>query len=479
MADTNSKPVGADSRQYYVKLPFGQKVSFGIIDTANNFSWSFISSFLAIYLTDTFLIPAAFVSAMFFICRFWDAVNDPIVGYLADRTNTRWGRYRPWIFFATGPLFITTALLFWPHMGWSDGAKKFYVVILYMLVVLFYTMVNLTYGALNGVVTQDPAERGSLASYRLLFAYLGSTIMTQLVVRLEPRISAKYPGMGYFYLAIIFMIFCVPMQLIGAKNQKEIVPHVDTGEKVGILKSLGLTFKNRPFMMICVMFFAQGFSLYGVGAINIYWFTYVLGSASPFATFNLITLVPSMLGCFTSQFWANKFKDKGKAIGITFIVQIVFYMIQYFLFRTTISLAALYILGCIVQYFAGMNMALIYGMVPDTFEVQEMITKGHRMDGFLNTVSSFWNKIGITIGTAGAPLLLSIAGYVPNAAQQTPAVIESLQFMKWILPSIFNAVALVCLIWYKLDYATFDKLVADIERLRPQWAAERAAKNAE
>lgn len=200
-----------DSKQYYVKLPLWKKCTFGMIDSANNFSWSYISSFLAIYLTDTFLIPAATVSLMFLLCRFWDAINDPIVGYLADRTRSRWGRYRPWIMFASAPLFITTALLFWPHPEWAVGVKTAYVVILYALVVLFYTMVNLTYGSLNSVVTQDPAERGSLASWRLLFAYIGSTLMVQLVTRCEPVLSAKHPNMGYFILAVIFAVFCIPM----------------------------------------------------------------------------------------------------------------------------------------------------------------------------------------------------------------------------------------------------------------------------
>ena len=200
-----------DSKQYYVKLPLWKKCTFGIIDSANNFSWSYISSFLAIYLTDTFLIPAATVSLMFLLCRFWDAINDPIVGYLADRTRSRWGRYRPWIMFASAPLFITTALLFWPHPEWAVGVKTAYVVILYALVVLFYTMVNLTYGSLNSVVTQDPAERGSLASWRLLFAYIGSTLMVQLVTRCEPVLSAKHPNMGYFILAVIFAVFCIPV----------------------------------------------------------------------------------------------------------------------------------------------------------------------------------------------------------------------------------------------------------------------------
>lgn len=163
-------------------------------------------------------------------------------------------------------------------------------------------------------------------------------------------------------------------------------------------------------MMVCIMFLAQGFSLYGVGAINVYWFKYVLGNEAPLATFSLITLVPSMLGCFTSQFWSNKLKDKGKAIGITYAAQAILFVIQFFMFRNSISLGLLYGLGIVVQYFAGANMSLIYGMVPDTIEYSELITKGERMDGFLNTLSSFWNKVGITIGTAGAPWILELTG---------------------------------------------------------------------
>jgi Na+/melibiose symporter-like transporter len=91
------------------------------------------------------------------------------------------------------------------------------------------------------------------------------------------------------------------------------------------------------------------------------------------------------------------------------------YVAQYFLFRNTINVTLLYVLGIVLQYFAGANMSIIYGMVPDTVEVTEYQTKGIRMDGFLNTVSSFWNKVGITIGTSGAPLILALTGYVANA----------------------------------------------------------------
>ena len=467
------------NKQYYVKIPLWKKCSFGLIDSANNFSWSYIGSFLAIYLTDTLMIPAAWVSLMFLICRFWDAINDPIVGYLADRTRSRWGRYRPWIFFGSPPLFITSALLFLPVMSWSVTTRFVWACVLYAMVVLFYTMVNLTYGSLNSVITQDPAERGSLASYRLLFAYLGSTFMSQMVLRVEPGLSAQYPGMGYFILAVLFLIIGVPLQIFGAKVQKEVVPPSNTGVKMSLWKQLKLSFKNRPFMVVCILFLVQGFAMYGVNTIQIYWYKYVLGDQAPMATFSLITLVPSMLGCFTSQFWSNKLKDKGKAIAITYVVQIVLSAVQFFMFRESVNLVALYGFGIVYQYFAGANMSLIYGMVPDTIEFSEMLSKGERMDGFLNTLSSFWNKVGITIGTSGAPLILALTGYVANVEQQAPAVINSLQIMRWIVPAVFNVICLIVLAWYKLDYATFDKLVADLNEKRPIWEAERKAAKGE
>ena len=464
-----------DNKQYYVKLPLWKKCTFGLIDSANNFSWSYISSFLSIYLTDTFLIPAGTVSLLFLLCRFWDALNDPVVGFLADRTRSRWGRYRPWIFFGSAPLFITSALLFWPHPEWSLSAKTTYVAILYALVVLFYTMVNLSYGSLNSVITQDPAERGSIASFRLFFAVIGSNVMTQLVIRAEPALSAKYPNMGYFILAICFAAFCIPTQILCAKSQKEVVPPASKKASMSFFKQVGWSFRNRPFMMVCIMFFAQGFSQYGVGTINIYWFKYVVGSETPMATFSLITMVPMMIGTITSQFWSNKFRDKGKAIGVSYVVQIILLVIQYFVFRNGVSLAVLYSLGALQYYFNGANMSLIYAMVPDTIEYSQLQTKGARMDGFLNTLSSFWNKVGITIGTAGAPFILGLTGYVPNAAVQSAGVVLSLDLMKWIMPAAFNLIALICLFWYRLDYAAFDKIVAEINENLPAWEAERAA----
>ncbi|HHX37078.1 MAG TPA: hypothetical protein GX717_03755, partial [Clostridiaceae bacterium] len=260
------------------------------------------------------------------------------------------------------------------------------------------------------------------------------------------------------------------------KAMDEVIPPSETGVKMSIFKQLKLSFKNRPFVIVCILFLIQGFAHYGVNAINVYWFKYVLGDQNPLATFTLITLIPSMLGAFTSQFWAGKFRDKGKTIGFTYLIQLVLFTLQFIIFRNSVNLVLLYGLGIIVQYAMGANMALIYGMVPDTIEYSEYITKGERMDGFLNTISSFWNKIGITIGTAGTSFVLGLTGYAPNVAEQAPSVILALDIMKWIMPAAFALIALILLRWYNLDHDTFDKLVAKLNEERPKWEAERALK---
>ena len=324
-------------------------------------------------------------------------------------------------------------------------------------------MVNLTYGALNSVMTQDPAERGSIASYRLFFAVIGGTLMTQLVVRVEPILSANNPGMGYFILACAFAVIGIPMQIWGASVQKEVVPPAEKKSSMSFFKQFAWSFKNRPFMVVCILFFVQGFAGYGSAAINIYWFKYVLGNEAPMATFSLVTLAPMMLGTITAPFWNNKYRDKAKAIAMTFVVQTVLLVIQFFLFQKSVNMALFYGLGFIQQYFAGANSSMIYGMVPDTIEVSELQTKGARMDGFLNTLSSFWNKVGITIGTSGGPAILALTGYVANATVQAPSVITGLQLMKWVMPAAFNIVAIICVVFYRMNYDQFDAVVKEIE----------------
>ena len=138
-----------------IKIPFWRAFCFGLGDFGNNFVWTFVGSYLMIFYTDVFGIPMAAVSLLMLIARAWDAINDPIIGGLSDRTRTRWGRYRPWVLLMSFPTAIITVLTFWAHPDWSDTSKIVYMYVTYALLVLCYTGVNIPYSAMTSVLTQN------------------------------------------------------------------------------------------------------------------------------------------------------------------------------------------------------------------------------------------------------------------------------------------------------------------------------------
>ena len=163
-------------------VPFISKIAYGFGDVGCNFSWMFVSNFLMIFYTDVFGISMAAVSALMLFSRFWDAINDPIIGSLTDKTKTRWGRYRPWLLIAAPVTAVILALTFWAHPGWSDTSKIVYMVITYCLLVLGYTCVNIPYGTLCGAMTQSIDERAKINTSRSVAAMIAIGIINIITV---------------------------------------------------------------------------------------------------------------------------------------------------------------------------------------------------------------------------------------------------------------------------------------------------------
>lgn len=161
-----------ENRNNNAKVPLISKIAYGFGDVGCNFSWMFVSNFLMIFYTDVFGISMAAVSALMLFSRFWDAINDPIVGGLTDKTKTRWGRYRPWLLVAAPITAVLLIMTFWAHPDWSDRSKIIYMVITYCLLVLGYTCVNIPYGTLCGAMTQDIDERAKINTSRSVSAMI-------------------------------------------------------------------------------------------------------------------------------------------------------------------------------------------------------------------------------------------------------------------------------------------------------------------
>lgn len=458
----NSKQPDVD-KSLYVKIPAWRKLTFGLMDTANNFSWSLVSSYLTIFYTDIFLIPTGIVSTLFFLARFWDAVNDPMVGTLADKTNTKMGRFRPWVFLACIPLVIMTVITFTAHPGWSVTAKTIYIFVTYGILVLVYTCVNIPYSAMTSAITQDPQERGSLASWRLTCAVAGGLIVAQIIARLYPRLSAATsPARGYQLCALILGLCAVALYMLGVFTHKEVVvpEPAQREKKIPFLTMIKYALHDKVCIIAILAHFAYGISSYGRSGSFMYYFTYVMGDASLMGNWIFFNSVPMLFGTFSAQYVANKLRSKGKVLRIAGIGYGLILVLQYFLVPklgyTFLCLSTIPA-GFLNGWFASMS----YAIIPDLTEVGEL-ESGIRMDGFYSSFTSFLNKIGIAIGTSGVVAVIGAMGYVPNA-EQTTTVLTSISMFVYIVPGIINMLVGALFFLYDLDYDRFEQVLAQLQ----------------
>ena len=261
------------------KVPLISKIAYGFGDVGCNFSWMFVSNFLMIFYTDVFGISMAAVSALMLFSRFWDAINDPIVGGLTDKTNTKWGRYRPWLLIAAPITAILLMLTFWAHPDWSDTAKVLYMVITYCLLVLGYTCVNIPYGTLCGAMTQDIDERAKINTSRSVAAMIAIGIINIITVPLIAKLGKHSTANGYLFVAVIYgCIFAACHFFCFAKTREAVT--TPEKEKISVKVQLKAVMQNRPYILALIGQVLFGFTLYGRNADVLYYFTYVEGNAA-------------------------------------------------------------------------------------------------------------------------------------------------------------------------------------------------------
>ena len=423
------------------KVPLISKIAYGFGDVGCNFSWMFVSNFLMIFYTDVFGISMAAVSALMLFSRFWDAINDPIVGGLTDKTKTRWGRYRPWLLVA------------------ADTAKIIYMIITYCLLVLGYTCVNIPYGTLCGAMTQDIDERAKINTSRSVAAMIAIGIINIITVPLIGKLGSQSAKNGYLFVAIIYgCIFAACHFFCFAKTKEQVT--IPEKEKISIKVQLKAVMQNRPYILALIGQVLFGFTLYGRNADILYYFTYVEGNASYYTTYSMCIIIPSIIGaaCFQPVF--RKLNNKGRTASIFAFLTGISMLAMYF-FNVKDSAVVFYILAGVTQFFfSGFNSA-IYAIIPDCVEYGEWKT-GLRNDGFQYAFVSLGNKIGMAIGTAMLAALLGKYGYVANQAQND-TVISIMKYAFTTIPGILWIVTAVVLFFYRLNKKRYNEIVEDLK----------------
>ena len=441
------------------KVPFISKLAYGMGDVGCNFSWMFVGNFLMIFYTDVFGISMSAVATLMLFSRFWDAINDPIIGGLSDKTHTRWGRYRPWLLFAAPLTALVLILTFWAHPDWSQTHKIIYMAVTYCILVLGYTCVNIPYGTLCGAMTQNMTERAQINTSRSVSAMIAIGIINIITIPLIEWLGNGNARQGYLLIAILYgTIFAVCHIFCFAKT-KEVV-EVPVAQKIPLRLQLQAVAKNKPYLLALLGQVLFGFILYGRNADLLYYFTYVENDAVLFTYYSMAIIIPSIIGaaCFPKVFQLTS--NKGWAASV-FAFGTGITIIALFFFSPVTSPIPFYLFAALSQFFfSGFNTA-IYAIIHDCVEYGEWRT-GIRNDGFQYAFISLGNKIGMALGTALLALSLGWAGYEANTTQNE-AVVAIMRHSFSTIPGILWVVTALALFFYKLDKRSYNRILAVIK----------------
>ncbi|AFC28615.1 sugar transporter [Paenibacillus mucilaginosus 3016] len=439
------------------KLGFKEKLGYGLGDLASGFIWTAASAFLTFFYTDVVGLSAAAVGTLLLVARVFDGFVDIGVGALIDRTKSRHGKARPWLLWLAVPFGIAGVLMFTaPDLG-PTGALV-YAYITYLIMNVIYSGINVPYGVLNSLITQDAYQRSVLNIFRMVMALVGAVLVTSLTM---PLVAALGGGKtGWMSTFLIFGALSILLFLITFKTTTERVKPSVTQKDIPLKRGVKALFRNK-YWALMVGFGIVFFTLNAAGsAVNVYYAQYVLKDASLVGILNIAGLVPILIGLFLVAPIIKKYGKRNAAFGgiIVMILGSLVMLIDPASLPVILTATVIKAIGTVPI------MGTFFAMLADTVEYGEWKT-GMRTEGLVYSAGSFGTKAGSGIGAALTGWILAWGGYVGGQEVQSDTTIAALQFLFIYLPVILCAVGLVILWFYKLDQK-YQQIIDDLNAIK-------------
>lgn len=448
-----------------------EKIGYGFGDMASSMFWKLFGSYLMIFYTDVFGMPAAVVGTMFLITRVWDSAFDPIIGIIADRTQSRWGKFRPYLLYLAVPFAVIGVLTF-TTPDFSDGGKVIYAYFTYSLMMMVYSAINVPYASLLGVMSPEPKDRNMLSTYRMTFAYIGSFIALLLFMPMVNRFSMGHDEQhGWMMSVIVIAVLCV-LLFYGcfAWTTERVKP---IKEQQNSLKSdLQDLLHNRPWwILLGAGVAALVFNSIRDGA-TVYYFKYYVveeeyASVSLFGiSFVLSGLylavgqAANIVGVVLAAPLSNRIGKKKTymwAMSIATVLSIIFYWFD------KEQLMLMFIFQVLISICAGSIFPLLWSMYADCADYSELKT-GNRATGLIFS-SSMSQKFGWAIGSAVTGWLLAFYGFEANAVQGEEAIHGIRMFLSW-LPAMGTVLSVIFISLYPLSEKEMRKVTNQLNDKR-------------
>lgn len=448
----------------------GRKVSkihmicYGLGDLASQFVWTFVGTYLTVFYSDIVGLAPIAISAIMLCARLWDGINDPMMGAIAERTRSKYGRFRPYILFGAPFLAVFSVLTFTAPFGNGTGGV-IWAAVIYIIAGMLYTLVNIPYGALAGVMTEDSNERNQLNAWRSVGMNVGMIIVNSCssFIMLAFSNGAKVAEKrGYFMTALIYCIISVPMFFAVFASSKEVVKPLKTQEKTPLKETIKNVVQNKYLMILFLVMLLQMTAFMGRIAVTTYYVIYCLGAFSLIA---LIMTIPSIGGAITSFFVAPIVKRFGKrnVLMISMLIQAIGLFVVYL---APFDHLKMIIAGHIIFGLFNIGFPITLSMVADAVDYQEL-KSGVRTDGTAYATYGLATKIGNALGGSIGILLLAHFGYVANA-QQTAETLKGINTVVNLIPAILFVIgAAVCLLW-KMSDEDADNIRKELDEKRKE-----------
>ena len=449
-----------------------EKIGYGFGDMASSMFWKLFGSYLMIFYTDVFGMPAAVVGTMFLITRVWDSAFDPIIGIIADRTQSRWGKFRPYLLYLAIPFAVIGVLTF-TTPDFSDGGKVIYAYFTYSLMMMVYSAINVPYASLLGVMSPESKDRNMLSTYRMTFAYIGSFIALLLFMPMVNRFSMGHDEQHGWMMSVIVIAVLCALLFYGcfAWTTERVKP---IKKQQNSLKSdLQDLLHNRPWwILLGAGVAALVFNSIRDGA-TVYYFKYYVveeeyASISLFGiSFVLSGLylavgqAANIVGVVLAAPLSNRIGKKKTymwAMSIATVLSVIFYWFD------KEQLMLMFIFQVLISICAGSIFPLLWSMYADCADYSELKT-GNRATVLIFSSSSMSQKFGWAIGSAVTGWLLAFYGFEANAVQGEEAIHGIRMFLSW-LPAMGTVLSVIFISLYPLSEKEMRKITNQLNDKR-------------
>ncbi|HKJ18750.1 MAG TPA: MFS transporter [Xanthomonadales bacterium] len=457
------------------RLSFTEKLGYGLGDTASNFFFQVFNIFLLYYYTDVYGIDPALIGIMFIVTKVVDAISDPVMGLVADRTNTRWGKFRPYLLWGAIPYGLLGYAMF-AGPEFSDSGKLAYAYVTYTLMMLAYTVINVPYSALMGVISPSSQERTSVSTYRFFCAFLAALLIGTFVTPLKTILGGEDEAMGFRLTMALFAVISVALFWVTFATTRERVKPLE--QKSDIRLDFKAVMANGPWL---VLFIAAVVTLMNVavraGSIMFYFKYYVGDDGTPIflifdktAVFMSSGMIAMILGIACTRWLADRWDKRNLLITLSMLNAA---SMAAFMFIPPDEYLTMAIVNALGAALIGPTPALVWSMYADTADYGEWKT-GRRTTGLVFSALQFAQKFGLAVGAGMSGFILSMFGFVANQ-DQTDLSIMGIRLMFCIFPASLAVLGTIAIFFYPLRDTQVRQIEHELKERHARSAGEEPA----